>query len=112
MNYYLRKKGLYLTKSKEFVSPVELDKAWGFDMYVAASQTAMKLGGDFEIVQTIEVFMQHLRNSESSIEIFKAGIDEKREKILEQSNRLVELEAANKELLHKLKIEYLGKEIS
>ena len=103
MNYYLRKKGLYLTKNKEFVSAVELDRAWGFDVYVAASQMAMKLGGDYEVVTTLEAFMHHVRNADPIVDLLKAGIDEKREKILEQSARIIELEAAHIQLLNMLK---------
>lgn len=112
MNYYLKKKGLYLTRTKEFVTEVELDKAWGFDLYLGASQMCMKLGGDFEIVSTLHIFMMYLRNDQPVVDVLKEGIEEKRQKIYEQSNEIVQLRAANKALLDRLKLEFDKKEIS
>jgi hypothetical protein len=106
MNYYLKKNGLYLTKTKGYVTEVELDKAWGFELYLGASQMAMKLGGDFEIVATIEVFMRFIRNEKPAIEILKGGLEEKRQKIYEQANEIIQLKAANAALLNRLKTEY------
>lgn len=112
MNYYLKRKGKYLTKTKDYVSVAELDKAWGFDLYLTASQTSMKLGGDFEICHVLHILLEFMRKDNDVVEILRLGNDEKRAKIYEQANEIISLTAANKALLKKLKIEYKEKESS
>ena len=112
MNYFLKQKGRYLTRDKEFVSVAELDKAWGFDLYLTASQTAMKLGGDFEICHCLHILLEFMKKDLDIVQVLRDGLDEKRQKIYEQANEITALTAANKALIEKLKLAYIEKNSS
>lgn len=112
MTYFLKRKGLYRTKTGEFVSAAELDKAEGHSLYLAASQLSMKLGGDFEVCHCLDIMMDYLKSGSDTVAILKEGLEEKRQKIYEQANEIAALSAANKALLGRLKIEYVEKEKS
>ncbi len=58
--FCLKKKGYYLTKKGVWVSELELEEIWWFEIYVTASQEAMKI--DAEVIPMLQITIM-LRDS-------------------------------------------------